>query len=73
MAVFAVIENNIVVNSIIADTVEIAEAVTGLTCIATAHPIGTSHDPETGIFTEPVAVEVAVEVPAPAELAPPAA
>jgi hypothetical protein len=38
----AVIENNIVVNTIIADTVEIAETVTGKTCIEILenYPIG---------------------------------
>lgn len=30
---WAVIENNIVVNTIIADTKEIAESLTGLTCV----------------------------------------
>ena len=35
MANYAVIENNIVVNVIVADTKEIAEEVTGLTCAET--------------------------------------
>jgi hypothetical protein len=35
MAKFAVIENGIVQNVIIADTKEIAEEVTGLTCVET--------------------------------------
>jgi len=33
MATFAVIENDIVTNVIVADTKEVAETVTGLTCI----------------------------------------
>ena len=33
MATFAVVENNLVTNVIVADTVEIAEEVTGKTCI----------------------------------------
>lgn len=33
MATYAIVENNLVTNVIIADTVEIAEQVTGKTCI----------------------------------------
>jgi hypothetical protein len=33
MKTFAVIENNIVVNIIVADSIEVAESATGLTCV----------------------------------------
>jgi hypothetical protein len=38
MATYAVIENDTVVNLIVADTLEIAETVTGLTCVEFVAP-----------------------------------
>ena len=59
MAKFAVIENDIVKNVILADTKEIAEQVTGLTCVETvsenpAH-IGLGFDGTT--FEQPTITE----------------
>jgi len=59
MANFAVIIKGIVDNIIIADSKEIAESVTGQTCVeysptpnSAAH-IGLSYDPKTGLFEQP--------------------
>jgi hypothetical protein len=53
---FAVIQNNIVINVIIADTKEIAEEATGLTCIESTDEnsayIGLKY--ENGVFEKPV-------------------
>lgn len=59
---FAVISNNLVVNTIIADSKEIAEEVTGLLCIENdAVGIGYSYNEETGEFTAPVVEAPVVE------------
>lgn len=59
MANYAVIDNNIVINIIVADTKEIAEEVTGLTCVeyTDENPagIGWTYDGEN--FISPVAEE----------------
>jgi hypothetical protein len=60
MATFAVIENGIVENIIVADSKEIAEDATGKTCVEyteknPAH-IDLKYDPETG-FEQPVIEE----------------
>lgn len=56
MANFAIIENNIVTNVIVADTIEVAEQITGLTCVeyTTENPagIGWTYDGEN--FIAPV-------------------
>lgn len=61
MANFAVIDNNKVVNNIVADTKEIAEEATGQLCVEyteenPAH-IGLGWDEETGFEQPPVVVE----------------
>ena len=58
MAMFAVISGSTVTNVILADTKKIAEAVTGMTCIAADAGIGYSYDETTGEFTAPVVEEV---------------
>lgn len=51
---FAVIKNNIVTNVIIADSLEIAELVTGATCVKSdVAAIGAAYDEETGLFITP--------------------
>lgn len=60
MANFAAIENNLIINVIVADTKEIAEQVTGLVCVEIPHEpgapgIGWSYDGST--FTAPVITE----------------
>tara|TARA_R110000822_G_scaffold178193_1_gene318134 strand:+ start:154 stop:417 length:264 start_codon:yes stop_codon:yes gene_type:complete len=52
---FAVIENSVVINAIIADSVDIAEKVTGFKCVASdeASP-GYSYDPIDEIFIAPM-------------------
>jgi hypothetical protein len=66
MANYAVIKDGIVDNVIVADTKEIAETVTGLTCIeyTDENPagIGWSYDGTT--FTAPVVEEPTEETPA---------
>ena len=67
MAHFAVIKNNTVNNVILADNKEIAEEITGLTCIEYenipgAPCIGWSYDGTT--FTAPVVEEPTEETPA---------
>lgn len=55
MATFAVLGGNKVVNTIVADTIEDAELVSGATCVEfttdNVAGIGYSYDSETGIFT----------------------
>jgi hypothetical protein len=53
MNTFAVIQNNIVINLILADTKEIAEEVTGLTCLMADANIGDLYEPESGLFFSP--------------------
>ena len=55
MANFAVIENDIVINIIVADTKEIAELVTGLTCVeyTKSNPAGTGWTYKDGKFIMP--------------------
>ena len=59
MATFAVIQNNIVTNVIVADTKEVAETITGLTCIEYTEEnpagIGWTYDGEN--FIAPVVEE----------------
>ena len=62
MANYAVIKNNIVENTIVADSKEIAEEVTGLTCVEytdenPASP-GWSADIELGVFTPPKSSDI---------------
>jgi len=67
MANYAVIKDGIVNNVIVADTKEIAETVTGLTCVEVEHVpgapgIGWSYDGTT--FTAPVIETPTEETPA---------
>lgn len=57
MQTFAIIKDNVVINTIVAETVEIAEEVTGLDCSPLAASIGDIYDPETETFTTPDAPE----------------
>jgi hypothetical protein len=58
MASYAVIENNKVTNVIVADSLEIAETVTGLTCIdITDKTAGINWDYVGGQFIAPPKVE----------------
>lgn len=60
---FLVIDGDMVVNSIVAESLEIAEQVTGATCVASEEAsIGWIYDFETGNFTSPITVEVAEEI-----------
>lgn len=56
MATFAVLGGNKVVNTIVADTVEDAELVSGATCVEytadNVAGIGYTYDATTGIFTQ---------------------
>lgn len=58
MFTFAVIENNIVTNTIVADTLEIAQEVTGKTCIEYNEDnlagIGWTYDGEKFVAPEPI-------------------
>jgi hypothetical protein len=56
MTNFAVIENNIVENIIIADTKEIAETITGKTCVTYTqdNPAAVGYTYANGVFAEPV-------------------
>lgn len=62
---FAELENNIVINVLIADTLEGAEIATGATCVEYTNEnpaaVGWSYDNATGIFTAPVIEEPPVE------------
>ena len=63
---FAVIKNNIVTNVILADSVEIAELVTGAICIRSdVATIGAAYDQESNSFIvlELVVIEPVVEDP----------
>lgn len=55
MANFAVVENNLVINVIVADDIEIAEQVTGKTCIGYTdnNPAGISWTYQDGTFVAP--------------------
>jgi hypothetical protein len=59
MATFAVIDNNTVTNIIVADTKEIAEQVTGLTCIeyTDENPAGIGYTYDGENFIAPVVEE----------------
>jgi hypothetical protein len=63
MATFAVIQNNIVTNIIVADTKEIAETVTGSTCVeyTDENPAGIGWTYADGVFTAPVVEETSAE------------
>lgn len=55
MKLIAVLENNIVINTIIADTVELAESLTGSACVdfgGKPCEIGYAYDPETNTFID---------------------
>jgi len=56
MANFAVIENNTVINIIVAETKEIAETITGKTCIEYTqdNPASIKYTYADGVFTAPV-------------------
>lgn len=56
MATFAVIENNIVTNIVVAETKEIAETVTGLTCVeyTSESPAGIGWTYDGSTFEAPV-------------------
>lgn len=53
---FAVIENDIVTNIIVADTKEIAELVTGKTCVeyTNDNPASINYTYADGVFTAPI-------------------
>jgi len=57
MTYFAVLNNNNVTNLIVADTLETAELVTGLTCVEYVTPpnleIGFIYNPNTNTFSDP--------------------
>jgi hypothetical protein len=57
MAYFAVLANNIVQNTIVADSKSIAEEVTGQECVefteSNVAGIGYIYDPETTLFSKP--------------------
>lgn len=56
---FVVIENNLVVNAIIAEDADVANELTGLPCIESDDAgIAWILDPETGTLSEPVELEV---------------
>lgn len=63
MANYAVINGNIVENIIVADTKEIAEEVTGKTCIeyTDENPAGIGWTYADGVFTAPVVEETPAE------------
>ena len=63
MANYAVINNNIVENIIVADTKEIAEEVTSKTCIEYTdnNPAGIGYTYADGVFTAPVVEETPAE------------
>jgi hypothetical protein len=68
MAQFAVISFDKVINSIVADSKETAEEITGLTCVVSSEAgIGWAYDDETGEFTEPVTEETEAPVEEPSE------
>jgi hypothetical protein len=56
MATFAVIHDNIVINAIVADTKEVAETVTGLTCVeyTDENPAGIGWGYDGSTFQAPV-------------------
>jgi hypothetical protein len=59
MATFAVLENNLVNNIIIADSKEIAEEVTNSTCVeyTAENPVGIGWTYDGSVFTAPVVEE----------------
>lgn len=61
MPTYAVLNNNIVSNLIVADTLETAELVTKLTCVEYITPpnieIGFIYNPDTNTFTDPEVTE----------------
>lgn len=59
MANFAVLSGPIVINTIVAETKEIAEQVTNLACIEYTEGVGIGHfyDADTGTFSAPVPIE----------------
>jgi hypothetical protein len=63
MANYAVINDNIVENIIVADTKEIAEQVTGKECIeyTDSNPVGIDWTYSDGVFTAPVVEETPTE------------
>jgi glutamine amidotransferase-like uncharacterized protein len=67
MATFAQIDGLTVKNVLIADSLAIAEEVTGSTCVeyfeGTMVSPGYTYDSETGVFTAPVIIEHVTEEP----------
>lgn len=63
MATFAIINDNIVEDVIVADTKEIVEEVTGRTCIeyTDENPAGINWTYADGVFTAPVVEETLAE------------
>ena len=60
---FAVINGGIVVNSILADSKEMAEELTGLQCVNTIEAgIGWYFNEETNEFTAPEPIEIIAEI-----------
>jgi hypothetical protein len=60
MAKYAVLNGNTVVNLIMADTLEIAEAVSNSTCVECEIidvELGFTYNPDTNTFTDPEIVE----------------
>ena len=66
MATFAVINEGIVENCIVADSLEIAQEVTGLTCVeyTSENPAGIGFAYADGVFTDPNAPIPSEETPA---------
>jgi hypothetical protein len=66
MATFAVIKDGLVENCIIADSLDIAQEVTGLTCVeyTLENPVGIGFTYAEGIFTDPNATVPSEETPA---------
>ena len=66
MATFAVVKDGLVENCIVADSLEIAQEVTGLTCVeyTSENPAGIGFTYADGVFTNPNAPIPSEETPA---------
>ena len=66
MSTFAIINEGVVENCIVADSLEIAETISGKTCVESTleNPASIGFTYADGIFTNPNAPEPAEEVPA---------
>jgi hypothetical protein len=66
MATFAIIKDNVVENCIVADSLEIAQEITGLTCVeyTSENPAGIGFTYADGVFTNPNAPVPSEETPA---------